>query len=243
MSGQLEGTAIPDDKWFVPGWKVPLAEGYDEPVTVGMAIGDLPRLKGHLNGEIPQEQRLPLRKAPSKYVQQLRSWPDMLAKETVSGNWYRNTPRDFETFKRMAQGDKYPQAIEIANLRFSEHVKAMSNPPKPDSADWVELRKKFVPPYRNDAFDDKWHKLHMDRPSWTVTAHLEKDTYSHIHFDSRQARTVTIREAARLQSFPDAIDFCGNFGEQYRQIGNAVPPMLSRAIALNLIEQLDGLHQ
>ena len=96
-------------------------------------------------------------------------------------------------------------------------------------------------PYRNDAFHDKWRKFVATEPSWTVTAHLSRDTYSHIHYDSRQARTITIREAARLQSFPDAIEFQGNFGDQYRQIGNAVPPLLSRAIATNLLTQLDEL--
>jgi DNA (cytosine-5)-methyltransferase 1 len=126
-------------------------------------------------------------------------------------------------------------------MRFAEHVAELADPPKPGSQEWESMRDRFVPPYRNDAFDDKWHKLWLDRPSWTVTAHLGKDTYSHIHYDSRQARTVTIREAARLQSFPDAVEFQGNFGEQYKQIGNAVPPLLARAIAENLFVQLGEL--
>ena len=98
-----------------------------------------------------------------------------------------------------------------------------------------------VPPYRNDAFHDKWRKLIANEPSWTLTAHLSKDTYSHIHYDSRQARTISVREAARLQSFPDGVEFAGNFGEQYRQIGNAVPPLLARAIASELFLQLAEL--
>jgi DNA (cytosine-5)-methyltransferase 1 len=81
------------------------------------------------------------------------------------------------------------------------------------------------------------------KPSWTLTAHLSRDTYSHIHYDSRQARTITVREAARLQSFPDGVEFAGNFGEQFRQIGNAVPPILARAIANELFSQLRELGQ
>ena len=143
--------------------------------------------------------------------------------------------RDFGTFARMAQGDRYPSALRVASQRYSEALKA-----DPD-ADPEELRKSIVPPYRNDAFVDKWRKLDMDSPSWTLTAHLGKDTYSHIHYDSRQARTITVREAARLQSFPDGFEFQGNMGARFRQIGNAVPPLLSRALALQLRAQLAEL--
>ena len=72
-----------------------------------------------------------------------------------------------------------------------------------------------------------------------VTAHLSRDTYSHIHYDSRQARAITVREAARIQSFPDGFEFQGNRGEQFQQIGNAVPPLLSRAIAESVFAQLE----
>ena len=51
-------------------------------------------------------------------------------------------------------------------------------------------------------------------------AHLGKDSYSHIHYDSDQARTISVREAARLQSFPDGFSFCGTMNPAFRQIGN-----------------------
>ena len=62
-------------------------------------------------------------------------------------------------------------------------------------------------------------------------AHLGKDSYSHIHYDSVQARTISVREAARLQSFPDGFRFCGTMNPAFRQIGNAVPPLLARSLA------------
>jgi DNA (cytosine-5)-methyltransferase 1 len=142
----------------------------------------------------------------------------------------------------MAQGDRYPEAIAIAHRRFREALALEVPRPEPESPYWEDLKSRLVPPYRNDAFHDKWRKLVADEPSWTVTAHLSHDTYSHIHYDSRQARTITVREAARLQSFPDAVDFKGNMGEQYQQIGNAVPPVLARAIATNLLGQLEELE-
>jgi DNA (cytosine-5)-methyltransferase 1 len=75
-------------------------------------------------------------------------------------------------------------------------------------------------------------------PSKTLTAHISKDTYSHIHYDSRQARTISVREAARLQSFPDGFVFAGAMNAAFRQIGNAVPPLLAYAIAKQVKREL-----
>lgn len=83
--------------------------------------------------------------------------------------------------------------------------------------------------YRDDIFKDKYKKLYWDQPSWCVTAHLSKDCYTHIH--PGQARTLSVREAARLQSFPDCFYFAGNMGTKFRLIGNAVPPLLAEQIA------------
>ena len=67
---------------------------------------------------------------------------------------------------------------------------------------------------------------------------MGKDTYSHIHYDSQQARTISVREAARLQSFPDGFRFAGAMNAAFRQIGNAVPPLLALAVARILKRQL-----
>ena len=91
-----------------------------------------------------------------------------------------------------------------------------------------------MPPYKLDMFEDKWHMLIPSAPSWTVTAHLAKDTYSHIHYDRAQKRMITIREAARLQSFPDGFEFVGNIGDRFRQIGNAVPPLLAEGVGIHI---------
>lgn len=90
--------------------------------------------------------------------------------------------------------------------------------------------------YRDDIFEDKYKKLYWDRPSWCVTAHLSKDCYTHIH--PGQARTITVREAARLQSFPDCFYFAGNMGTKFRLIGNAVPPRLAERIGQALMTQV-----
>lgn len=78
--------------------------------------------------------------------------------------------------------------------------------------------------YRGDIFDDKYNRLNENDLSRTITAHIAKDGYWYIH--PRQSRTLTVREAARLQTFPDHFRFDGPPSAAFRQIGNAVPPRL-----------------
>lgn len=101
---------------------------------------------------------------------------------------------------------------------------------------WYRDLPKRLKRYRDDIFEDKYKKLYWDRPSWCVTAHLSRDCYTHIH--PSQARTISIREAARLQSFPDCHYFAGCLGDKFRLIGNAVPPLLAEIIAEDVRDQI-----
>lgn len=86
--------------------------------------------------------------------------------------------------------------------------------------------------YRTDTFTDKYKRLDWDSLSRTVTAHIAKDGYWYIH--PEEDRTLSVREAARLQTFPDTFRFAGTRSDAFRQIGNAVPPFLAKAVATEL---------
>src|SRR5690606_8479534 len=78
--------------------------------------------------------------------------------------------------------------------------------------------------YRDDIFDDKYNRLDWNGLSRSITAHIAKDGYWYIH--PSELRTLTVREAARIQTFPDHFRFAGSRSHAFRQIGNAVPPAL-----------------
>jgi DNA (cytosine-5)-methyltransferase 1 len=91
--------------------------------------------------------------------------------------------------------------------------------------------------YRDDIFDDKYKRLDEDSLSRTITAHIAKDGYWYIH--PRQNRTLTVREAARLQTFPDQFRFAGPPSAAFRQIGNAVPPVLARHLGQAIRDSIE----
>lgn len=105
--------------------------------------------------------------------------------------------------------------------------------------DATDEKIKDIMPYahRNHCFKDKYYKLISDRPCRTITAHLRMDCHSHIH--PFQVRSITPREAARVQSFPDDYFFLGAYLKTYMQIGNAVPTMMARGIASVIKPYLD----
>jgi DNA (cytosine-5)-methyltransferase 1 len=85
----------------------------------------------------------------------------------------------------------------------------------------------------------KYNVIKKDQPSNTIPAHLYKDGLRHIHWDSDQARSITVREAARLQSFDDDFEFTESVGDSYKMIGNAVPPLFAKKLSMALIALLN----
>ena len=132
--------------------------------------------------------------------------------KTVMNNICRmSNDRAKKVFPHMAQGSKY-----------------MDLPP--------EIRK--ILPFREDIFQDRLKRLVLAEPSWTVLAHIGMDGYMYIH--PTENRTLSVREAARIQSFPDDFEFVGNQQDTYVQVGNAVPPLLGKAIGESIKNYLEG---
>ena len=218
---------VPQDRIrsFLIGWKGKIApappeeeyqnwrsSGFDPealpPVTLSEAIDDLPALEA---GEGEPIQALLIDSVREN------TWRRYLGKFGIGNRGpilYNHTvrpnnERDLELFATLRPGEDSIHALE-------RHGRA-------------DLMR-----YRTDAFDDKYARLRGDRPSRTIVSHLSKDGNSFIH--PEQVRSISVREAARLQSFRDDYVFCGTASDQYHQVGNAVPPLLARELGRSLLQ-------
>lgn len=110
---------------------------------------------------------------------------------------------------------------------------------KGEDIKYYDLPKRLKTHNNEKSFLDRFKVVDGNmRGSHTIVAHLAKDGHSYIHPDLKQNRSITVREAARLQTFPDDYRFEGERGSKFKQIGNAVPPMLSEVIAKELLIRL-----
>lgn len=227
------------------------ADATSPAVTAGQALSDLQPINPQ---KLIQEGKLGRRKADlttlakyrgqgtSDYQHQMRGWPSFEASETgVTSHVIRYLPRDYRIFSRMRQGDQYPQAHALSETIFREDLvrrRIHGEAVKEGSREYAALYASIVPPYDPTKFPNKWRKMWRDKPARTLMAHLGKDSYSHIHYS--QGRTISVREAARLQSFPDGFQFCGAMNAAFKQIGNAVPPLMAYQIARTMKSRLLG---
>lgn len=220
-------------------------------VTAEGALGDLPVINARellAAGKITRGARRfdthisYGRKKTSDYADLMRNWPGYEApEEGLTDHVIRYLPRDYALFARMNPGDQYPQAHAHAVGMFEEQLAAARARGKQlteGSEEYKILWASIVPPYDATKFPNKWRKMWRNQPARTLMAHLGKDGYSHIHYDSKQARTISVREAARLQSFPDGFRFSGTMNPAFKQIGNAVPPLLAKALATQMMATL-----
>ena len=220
-----------------PHFKMPVSsnEADLDWTTVGQALSDLPILYPEADIEfIPIKMTEAFKYKSgcnSEYQKVMRTWFGKEETEVLN-NSFRKTIRDFPIFERMKQGDNFRNAFEIAENIFRE--KNLKFGYKEGTEEYSQLYKKIVPCYSKKKFVNKWKRLNENSQSHTVVAHLCKDTYSHIN--PWEPRGISVREAARLQSFPDGFIFECSMGDAFKQIGNAVPPLLSYNVAKVIYE-------
>ena len=160
----------------------------------------------------------------------------------ITDNW-RIDECDYSTFKNLnsfqklmrknTNGTVKNNICRMTNDRAKKVFKEMKQGSK-----YMDLPKEVrnILPFREDIFADRLKRLVNNKPSWTVIAHIGMDGYMYIH--PTETRTLSVREAARLQSFPDDFVFLGTQMETYHQVGNAVPVLLSEAIARSLVYKI-----
>lgn len=204
-------------------------------ISAEEAIGDLPSIRGdsvrrgarRLDGRSDMPYRPT--NSISAYAAAMRQWPNYEGRPILADHVIRSLPRDGRIFAAMPEGTEYPAAHALAKRLFEEEAGRQGITTASD--EWKSLEATMVPPYDPSKFANRWWKLRHDEPVRTLMAHIGKDTYSHIHYDDAQARTISVREAARLQSFPDGFRFEGTMNPAFRQIGNAVPPLMVEKLA------------
>ncbi len=226
-------------------------------VTIEQVIGDLPRLRSGLskepdsaeawrdavqecmkarwfgNGEITAELREALRSAVKRLGASLTRGGVFLAESArpeVHKDWFVD-PK----FKGICNHETRSHIRADLHRYFFAAVLARKLGRSPLLENFP---KALLPKHENvgqalkeNKFNDRFRVQVAGRPSTTVVSHIAKDGHYYIHYDPSQCRSLTVREAARLQTFPDNYFFEGPRTEQYHQVGNAVPPLLARQIA------------
>ncbi|MEA3300929.1 MAG: DNA cytosine methyltransferase [Pseudomonadota bacterium] len=252
LLGVRKGFGIPQHQLLVPSSK---------PVKVGQAIGDLPKIRSKLSrGDSLEAWRKAVKSAPdyvkgwrseleSDMIDSMHAFAAAATSSTTGGAFIPWNPRKS---REPSELQKWLYDRSLGGICQHEARSHMAS----DLARYLfsatfAYSQGYSP--RLDVFPPKLLPDHINVQSWnvaetipfkdrfrvqcrkdtatTVVAHIAKDGHYYIHYDPSQCRSLTVREAARLQTFPDNYFFAGNRTEQYTQVGNAVPPLLAHKLA------------
>lgn len=182
----------------------------------------------------------------NKCLEQQKKWqvnelPDSLGGNYIQANNYqlpenhhlRNWLTDEKLGGVLQHESRKHMAQDLKRYLFAARY-AQNHKTFPKLEDYKKAAKDLLPDHENaqsGKFTDRFRVQLANIPATTITSHISKDGHYFIHYDPCQARSFTVREAARVQTFPDNYYFCGERTEQFHQVGNAVPPYLAYQIA------------
>ena len=231
-----------------------------ESPSVAQIIGDLPKLRSGISREEDsfdrwksilrsvQEEQWYIKGKGNGLLQTISKIDEALvvinATNLTSGGEalkYRRKPKIYSEWFRADGGNiimnhsaRSHMQSDLHRYLFASSYAAVNG----KSAQLCDFPKALLPAHKNlqhtikkDFFSDRFRVQLANKPSTTITSHISKDGHYFIHPDPAQCRSLTVREAARLQTFPDSFIFEGNRTSQYQQVGNAVPPILSFKLA------------
>jgi DNA (cytosine-5)-methyltransferase 1 len=245
--------------------KIPNALIYSDPPTIDDVIRDLPRLrsglskqedsssawreavrtliheKWFLNGSIQDEMRQALTVAVHRIREDLQRGGEYVSSDRRPGclpDWFFD-PKLGGVLNHVTRGhiteDLHRYLFASVYAQTQGRGPLLQDFPKP----LLPKHKNVRAALKETKFNDRFRVQLKGRPSTTVVSHISKDGHYFIHYDPTQCRSLTVREAARLQTFPDNYFFEGPRTEQYKQVGNAVPPLLAKQIAKIVADLFD----
>lgn len=229
------------------------APGLDLPEkvkTIAEALSGLPKLRSGLSRteDVPDEWVRAMESQRKRVVRSLGKSADSDLVELLEDvEFDSKLPRSSTRYDGKSRGValklRHPELNIVANHATRGHMLedlgrylfvsayGAANKQSPSSGDFP---KSLAPKHLNwesGVFADRFRVQTKKRPASTVTSHLSKDGHAFIHWDPRQSRSLSVREAARIQTFPDDYLFLGNRTQQFVQVGNAVPPLIAQQIA------------
>lgn len=218
-------------------------------ISVEEALAGLPRLRSGLSRkpDNPTEWHSVMTAEKIRVLNILRKkHPDVaeeLGRLNISSDLPRKSFQYTDKENEFVRTLKKPEQRIVLNHETRGHMQsdlgrymfcsafAIVHKKSPSSTDFPDRLSPDHANWKSGDFADRFRTQVKSKPSSTVTSHLSKDGHAFIHWDMNQCRSLTVREAARLQSFPDDYFFLGNRTQQYVQVGNAVPPIIARQIA------------
>jgi DNA (cytosine-5)-methyltransferase 1 len=208
-------------------------------ITLKEAIGDLPRLKA----------KITMTGIKKEDIEKIEKLNESINSGMDEADYHIKTIAENSNFLHFVSSgvltgkapdvlrDHVARSQQITDIQLFGIMKPGETAKDFINNGYTENEKKLIK-YNMSSFYDKYRKQKWNGPATTLFAHLEKDGNRFIHPDSKQARTLTVREAARIQSFPDDFIFEGPYNKKFRQIGNAVPPLVAYNIGICLVKMM-----